>query len=263
MELPGLRADSLLGFLAALGACRTLEVGLAWRKSGPFWIADIDTDDPFEVVVSQLLQTCQTFPAQFSQLAETDPALKFEEGVNKWREFALQYPDWACAIGCEAGEDFRRSPILMSKGGGHQHPLKMVQGQCSKISREDIELALLGPWKRIPDCGLRLDPLENRPHADNWSDPSIKNQDSQIVALGPTRLAFESFPLVPTLNRSLHAIFDRTGKIVSWALWENYLLPRAITARLFTSPPAYVSSRRHISKGNWSVSPAKAVGNSR
>ena len=46
--LTGLRADNLLGYLAALGVCRLTDCGLSWTKVGPVEVAALDTESSLD-----------------------------------------------------------------------------------------------------------------------------------------------------------------------------------------------------------------------
>ena len=256
MDLPGLRGDSFLGFLAALGVCRTLDAPLSWSRRANVWTARVETGLTKDEVIPRLLARCREVPAVFAGDPPVEPAFKLT--INEWQAVAVKDPIWAAAIGSDIGDELFRSPLLMSSGGGHQHPLKMVVKLSAEIGADDIRGALFGPWLRHPQYGLRLDPVEYRAHADQWTDPSRESVRGEIIAWGPTRLAFEGFPLAPTLARHVHPLLD-SDRHFAWPMWEAPLAPRAVTAKLLTAPPSFVAPRRHFShsKGNWSIFPSR------
>lgn len=258
IELTGLRGDSFLGFLAALGVCRLLNGRLWWAREGPVWIAHIDSALDRESLVEELVRSCKQLPGPLLADPPLDPAFKVDS--ERWKEFAKGDEGWACALGSDAGAEFYRSPLLMSSGGGRQHPLVMVQNLVERIDAEDVAGAVFGPWVRRSKFGLRLDPMEYRSHADQWTDPSESATAAGVVPWGATRLAFEGFPLAPVLKRRVHPLLD-ANRDFSWPLWERPLSPRAVTAKLHTAKPWFVAPRKHFSfsKGNWSIFPSRPV----
>lgn len=259
MLLTGLRGDSFLGFLAALGVCRTLDAPLSWQQRGPLWLAHIDIDHDENDVIDRLHAGCQLAPPPTAYDPSLDPAVKLS--IDEWRKFANEHPEWAPALGTDVGGEYCRSPLLMSKGGGHQHPLTMVSALCEEIDAEDVRSALFGPWVRKWGRGLRLDPMEDRTHADAWRDPSKRSVESRVVPWGATRLAFEAFPLAPTLSPGAYALADGQARHFTWPLWLAPLEPRAVRAKLLTAPPWFGCRRftRRESKGNWSVTAARPI----
>lgn len=255
MILRGFRADSLLGWLAALGVSRLLDVGLRWCKDDTLWLAEIDYQDEAEDITQKLFNLCKQMPVPIQY--GVDPGVKFDGDVNLWRSFASKHPEWAAALAGDCGSEILRSPLLMSSGGGHQHPLKMVEELTNRIELGDIESALNGNWIRHKSYGLRLDPTEAKSHAEQWDEPS--KDPTPTVAWGPTRMAFEAFPLLPCSGVTWRAIYDLKGRIAKWPVWDRFAKGRALTALIWTTPPAFQCERTHFDKGNYNLSATMPV----
>lgn len=260
MKLTGLRGDSLLGFLAALGVCRLTRGRLAWDLAGGPPVAVLDSSKDPQELVGELFEACKLRPAPVAYEPQLERAFKVTR--EEWRKFAANHPDWAVALGSDAGKDVFRSPLLMSSGGGHQHALTTIDKLALQIDELDIQTALFGPWRRHAKLGLRYDPGEDRTHADAWANPSDATAESEVVPWGATRLAFEGLVLIPTLAVGQQVISDQRGHRFAWPVWEQPLTPRAVTARIIAAEPSYECKRftRPESKGNWSVTAASPVG---
>lgn len=249
LSLPALRADSLLGYLAALGVCRLTNCRLAWQHTPPLWTAKLETDLTIHELAESLLSQCKSSP-----LSGLEVALKLT--VDEWLSLTS---DWSAAVGTEDKNGFRIAPIIAARGGGHQYPVATIDKVSSELTLEDVESALVGPWRRHPKLGLRWEASEWRRHGDEWGDPS---KTPTLVARGPTRLAVEALPLVPTLSPSCAAMFHgRKQDRVRWPVWSEWLTPAAVRGRVLAGIGEMLwECERHLTgKAQYSFTLPRAV----
>lgn len=252
LVLSALHGSSLLGYLAAIGVSRLTSFRLAWRKSGPTWLATLETTDELCDIADLLLERCLTNP-----LDGYEKALKLT--LDEWLSLP---PEWAAAVGSEDGDGFVPAPIFAIRGGSHQYPVTTIDKINAELTIEDITSALVGPWLRKPKYGMRWGPTEWKRHADQWVDPS---SEDTMVARGPTRLAVEALPLVPTLTPDWAAMSsDRKHRIWRWPIWTEWLSPASIRGRIQSGcgVTTFTCERHHTGQAQYSFTPSRPLSGS-
>jgi len=251
LSLPALRADNLLGFLAALGVCRLTTCRLAWQRDGPLWCAVLETELSIDDLAEFLLDQCKSNP-----LSGLERALKLS--VEEWLSLS---PEWSAAIGAENAKGYVMAPIIAARGGGHQFPVLTIEKIAFELTVADIRSTLVGPWLRHQKLGMRWETIEWRRHADEWGDPS---KTPTMVARGPTRLAVEGLPLVPTLSPKCASMFygAKHARLLRWPVWTEFLSSAAVRGRVLAGFGAMLweCERRHTGNAQYSFTVARAVG---
>ncbi len=241
LNCPALRADNLLGFLAALGVCRLTNSRLAWQHNGPLWCAALDTDETIDHLAEFLLGRCKANP-----LDGLERALKLT--VDQWLSLP---PEWSAAIGTERADGFMIAQIIAVRGGSKQFPVSNIDKITTGLTVDDMRAALIGPWLRHPKFGMRWEPSEWHRHGDEWDDPS---ELPSMVARGPTRLAVEGLPLVPTLSPTSASMFrGRKPESVRWPVWKEPLIPEAVRGRVLAGvgEMTWECQRHHTGQAQW------------
>src|SRR5207244_2856865 len=127
--LAGLRADNLLGYLAALGVCRLTECGLSWAMDSPVEFAALDTELSVDDLVELLAARC-SLPPIVAHCSHRNLILKIDEWAG--------IPDeWAAAIACQTVAGFDRSPLLTCGSAGRQ-VTTVIDKLCKAVDMEDI-----------------------------------------------------------------------------------------------------------------------------
>jgi hypothetical protein len=254
LVMPGIEADSLLGFLALVGLLRALERARpAWHPrvswNGPPWVASVHV----AVSVSQAelasaaLEGIETIAGEFDVGDRRDVVF----GRGDFREYATRHQHHptnsalAAALCGEApmqrrSEALRPSPFVLMFGQGHQHFLdRLVAVSCSKgIARnrskrtepkfdgvEKIAQALFAPWMRCDETpAFRWDPEEDQRYALRYGNPSKAGAAPTVH--GANRLAavgFLSFPVAPSQPRQVCAgARQRSGDVeFLWPIWSG------------------------------------------
>jgi len=249
LELPALRADSLLGYLAALGVSRLSGCALAWKKYGPIWTAVLQTEMDIKDLAELLFDRCSRNP-----LDGCNHKLALE--IDEWR---LLPDEWKPAVGTWGSKGFAVSPLIAIRGGGRQFPVPTIDKINASMVVEEMVSALIGPWVRHEKFGFRFDPLEHKQHGEQWIDPS---KAPSLVARAPTRLAIEALPLVPHLAPSTHTMCrGKKNEIVTWVVWRDWLSPTSIASRLAlgSGDQSWECDRIHTGQAQYSFTPARPI----
>jgi hypothetical protein len=243
LVLKGLRADNLLGYMAALGVCQLTECGLSWTQVGPVDFAALDTDSSVDDLAEFLTARCKA-PPVVARCSHPNLVLTAEE-------WATVPDEWAATIACQSARGFERSPLLTCGSAGRQ-VITVMEELSKAIEVDDIRAALQGPWVYRERFGMQWDPAEFRVAGERWMKPS---KDKSRVAWGPTRLALEGLPLWPTLTaRRLSAI--------QYATWREPLGPSGVRGRMLAGvgDRIYECDRVAGSKGRVSFDVSRVVG---
>jgi hypothetical protein len=260
--LTGIAADSMLGYLAALGALRTaseawkgVPVRMGWKPHGSSWSPVLALPCGQKDALLAAFQTVLTSRAGHPALV-LDKDLKIS--MDRFSAFsAAQAEKWlqsedqwgaaiAAAFGCGGvGNDegnIEDTAFRTMSGAGHQHFLEFMNTLAKETTSAMIDEALFGPWRyRDPSPILRWDAEDDRRYALRWDEPS---KDPVRTVRGANRLALEAlpfFPVVPT-GPSGAATTAFTGRrsidtFVTWPVWRGFL-DMDTTASLIASFPA-------------------------
>ena len=242
--LSGLDGTNPLGFLAAVGALRTVSLvqpEADWRMK---WLVHEGAWAP------ALLATPPASPDKLVDLLctalrrESMPEFGFSKNLNiKPEQFKAQaeiaqgqaqledrrHADFIAAFGCETletkdGKSIQDTALRTMSGAGHQHFLGTMAGLAAKTDENHLRHALFETWSYTDSkLGLRWDPEEDRRYALRWGNPS--DGAGVRTVRGANRLAVEALPLLPTApgERELQTTgFSKQGKRVlfTWPIWE-------------------------------------------
>lgn len=256
LSLPGLRAETPLGFFAALGLLRFLdrrgllqESRLGWVQGGAGWTATLQCDASEEGALDEaplldsLLAALNDHPAAHPARdwaavrdVDTKKSGKLAELRTLLQALAAT-PDaaWASAWGVEplpdvTREDKRFSQLQVSRKDYH---VKAVLNLLAGIEREHLSRTLLHAWDYadpMEGVSLHIDPTEDRRHAYQWNQPAgDPDRKSRGNMIGASRLAIEAYPLFPavhlgTASQTLgfRGTSVRTARW-TWPVWEDSL----------------------------------------
>jgi hypothetical protein len=258
MVFRGIEGSNPLGFLAAAGALRLLdlmwrdrEIRLRWiRDDG--WRAEISglpVEDEAELC-GLLDEKAAWAPLDaFSELGEdvTVERPLFERVVRQVAAGTTagdrRAADFAAAFGSDVCEDKEKNKnriqytdLCFITGSGHQHFLGTARALAKSVGPEHLREALFGPWRRADkSLSLRWDPGDAKEYALQWGDPSSEGVYS---TWGANRLAFEALPLFPTVP---------TGKRLRTTGFRTQNRAREFTWPLWTQPAAIDTARSLLS----------------
>jgi hypothetical protein len=279
-ELPlvGLDGANPLGFLAALGALRSLalawpdrRVRMAWVQDGawrPFLRVDPPASRP-EVVraLDERLRRMHDHPAwalgpnpsvppeTFRHYAARAARQGHEPGHDR------SWADFAAAFGCEStttadGKLTQDTALRTMSGAGHQNFLEFIGIIVGRTTAEHVEKALFHPWRYddpVEKQSMRWDPSEDVRRAHQWRDPSgDPRRKRRGGMLGANRLAIEGLPLLPTIpvGEELHTtgFTGRGGSTLwIWPIWTDPLSTDVVRS-LLAHPGLVQPSGRAILK---------------
>lgn len=228
-ELIGIDGANPLGFLAALGAFRSMsysvqDLTLHWAKSAGAWrpvlASRYQTLDQ-DFILSELSQWLPA-PPQLPLLQELGPNLTISG--ERFRELAVQVvetchqstspsalisnriaADFLAAFGCDLmtsdGDPnslIEDTALRTMSGAGHQHFVAFMGRIIDITDTCHIRNTLFAHW-RYQDEGqgayMRWDPIDDRRHALRWNKPE---KDPARTMRGANRLAIEALPLFTT-----------------------------------------------------------------
>jgi hypothetical protein len=239
IELNGLDAANLLGYMAALGTLRTLTlaqpdsgVRMSWTESSGVWMPVVHSPLVDQDALAQALECGLGDKVNPAWELGNDLTIEPVEFRRKAEEFAGSRNLRACEFvvafgsdGCLAGkkELIADTDFRTMSGAGHQHFLGFMRDLHEKTTGEHLRRALFHTWEYEDDKpSMRWDLNDYRPHALRATDPST---DPIRTVRGANRLALEALPLFPTMPRSngLRTTgFDEHARL-SYPVWEPNL----------------------------------------
>lgn len=246
VQLTGLDGANPLGFLAALGAFRTLSrtdvqspIRMSWTTNGTAWnpLLHFDEEKSRSSLIESLDQALRATIDHPSITYANNPSIpqkQFRALAEKAVDSYLFRTDFIAheflsalgsdAIANEKGE-IEDTALRTMSGAGHQHFLKFMNELAKTTERAHLEEALFGPWL-YQDAGpsLRFDPFDDRRYALRWKNPS---QDASTSVRGANRLAVEGIPMFPTIPVATR--LETTGftghksnnTFWTWPVWEH------------------------------------------
>jgi hypothetical protein len=244
IDLPGLDASNLLGYMAALGAMRVLtfadpgvEVKLNWTEEPGWWMpqihhADIQDDEQLIARLTRALQADLAWEIG-NDLTITREAFAAAADESAKAAFHSAPHAMACAFFAAFGSDgcgsaakeelIADTEFRTMSGAGHQHFLGFMRDLHAMTTIEHLRTALFQTWEYQDEKpSMRWDPNDHRPHALRADNPAT---DPIRTARGANRLAAESLPLFPTmpsLGRLRTTGFDSKARL-TYPVWTGPL----------------------------------------
>ena len=249
LTLLGLQGSSLLGFLASLGAFRTLtilpewsDVRMRWVPGGGSYYPVVRLPSPAtpEVIVEKLHAALRGLADHYVITVEKDlkiPRCVFRKLAAKAAEDFLTHTDpmaasMVAAFGCDAvgNEDgtIEDTSFRTMSGAGHQHFLEFMNVLAKETTAEQLREALFGPWRyRDASPTMRWDAEDDRRYALRWDEPS---KDPVRTVRGANLLAIAALPLLPVVPISRSTVsttgFNGRGSrdtFFTWPIWNGWL----------------------------------------
>jgi len=258
LSFPVLQGSSLLGFLAALGAFRTLatqpkssEMRMRWTPGGGsyFPVFQFPTTVEPDSIVEKLHTALRELSGHYAITVDKDlkiPRANFRKLATKAAEDFLCLADptaanMVAAFGCDAvGNEegmIEDTGFRTMSGAGHQHFLEFMNVLAKETTSEQLQEALFGPWRyRDPSPTMRWDAEDDRRYALRWDEPS---KDPVRTVRGANLLAIAALPLFPTVPLSSHELATTAFKgrgsrdtFITWPIWNGHLSLSAISSVL-------------------------------
>jgi len=249
LPLTALQGSNLLGFLAALGAFRTLatlpemsDVRMRWVPAGGSYCPVLRLPKPADQdsVVNILHARLHGFAGHYVITVDKDlkiPRANFRQLATKAAEDFLSHNDPAAAsmvaaFGCDAVCNdegmIEDTGFRTMSGAGHQHFLEFMNVLAKETTAKQLHEALFGPWRyRDPSPTMRWDAEDDRRYALRWDEPS---KDPVRTVRGANLLAIAALPLFPVVPTSGAAVATTgfTGRgsrdtFVTWPIWTGWL----------------------------------------
>ena len=249
LVLPALQGSSLLGFLAALGAFRTLvtlpemtTACMRWMPGGGSYrpVLRLPSSTDTDAIVEKLHAALRGLADHY--VITVDKDLKIPSGVfrrlaAKAAEDFLTHKDktaanMVAAFGCDAvcNEEgvIEDTAFRTMSGAGHQHFLEFMNVLARETTVEQLREALFGPWRyRDSSPTMRWDAEDDRRYALRWDEPS---KDPVRTVRGANLLAIAALPLFPVVPKSNNTVATTgfTGRssrdtFVRWPIWTGWL----------------------------------------
>ena len=237
--LRGLDGLEPLDFLAAVGLLRLLDdkmIGarLRWVQDGT-WLPELEVPDGVDVVdrIIEDLAIWQSGHAALEFAVDADrkvqdlkhPPTEFRRLMRSVATDAAAAPFISSfATGVAVDGTGQTKPTALHFTAGQQRFMAAVLDVRDKVTREDFEEALQGPWTGRTDVkGLRWRAASERERALLSFDPS---SEKSFTVAGATWLAFQAMPLFPVVpvgkKRAITTGFTGRGKRerFTWPIWS-------------------------------------------
>jgi len=258
--LPGVRADTLVGFMAGLGTLRLLaghwpgdDVRLAWDAVWPH-AAVLHADRPLgEAAVLDALEAALAAEAPVLRLpGDADATFPARALAGRMAEAVRAGPggrlcgDLLRALASpgsvrDPDGPADRSPFVML-GAGQTNFLSAARALIDRTTRAHLQRTLFAAWDYADADldSLRWDPEDGREHAYTLYDPSQpaawKGNLFRRMA-GANRLALTALPCFPTVpgarRRQAVGVAQRDGRTrFVWPVWTAPCTPATARALL-------------------------------
>ena len=242
--LPGLDGTNPLGFLAALGVLRMLDLQnqanaarVKWHPSGGTWSPVIFGGG---CNIEELLEHIDAgFKAGDPASWKIDKKLPFEadrlraeaiDAVSNSSRVCRDRVDTLASFGVECVRDdkgiFKDTSLRMVRAGDSAGNGLLAYGKriLDETKEDDLRSALTDSWKyEDQDCALRWDPAEYRGYAMQWANPS---SEKTVSVRGGNRLALAAMPLLATIpcRATVGTIAfgkpNQRNECFTWPLWS-------------------------------------------
>jgi hypothetical protein len=247
--LDALSGSSLLAFMAALGAFRTLaelpdsaDLRIKWvpmRSSYAPVLSGVAISDR-DVALARIHSVMAAFADHYSVTISKDLKINCEVfrslAERASHDFLSKNDSDAASIvaafGCdgvcnEIGQ-IEDTAFRTMSGAGHQHFLEFMNLLAKTTTVDQLREALFGPWLyRDPSPTMRWDPEDDRRYALRWDEPS---KDPVRTVRGANRLAVAALPLFPVVPIAGNAVgttgFSGRGSrdtFITWPIWTGWL----------------------------------------
>lgn len=243
LPLPGLDGTNPLGFLAALGLLRTLNmqsdgnaVRMLWEKTGATWTPRIiggghDIDKLLERLVAGF-EVCDRSPWRLDKKFPFETKTLRREISDATRGASHTHRDRIDTLGsfgvAYVSDDrgtFKDTSLRMIRAGDSAGNGLLAYGERIRedTTLDNLRSALIGPWKYEDEgCALRWDPAEHHGYAMQWTDPS---KEKTVSVRGANRLALAAMPMLPVVPVQARVGTTAFGKphgqqeSLSWPIW--------------------------------------------
>jgi hypothetical protein len=258
LELPGLRAENPLAFLAALGTLRAAaaihgadDVRMRWRIAGGAWSPVLRVESRqaidernFTEALHHWLQYNsgrEAFGIADDLTLTTDA---FRAAAERAAALATRadrhHADFIAAFGCDGVEQVENgkpsgrmadTALRTMSGAGHQHFLGFMRTLAADCAGLHLHRTLFEPWRYndpLEKHTMRWDPVYDIRYALRWRDSSGDPERARSGTMwGANRLAIEALPLLPTMPAATGQLatvgFTSTraeGTSWTWPVWE-------------------------------------------
>lgn len=245
--LHGIESNNPLGFLAAIGTLRTLQLGrpdwtpkMSWSATDN-WHPCLHTETPVsrEDLITALHDTLRTAQGHSALDVGDDIKLTPNQFRDHYHQMSLQEPHrdpqslrFLAALGSDALVDdqgqIQDTALRTMSGAGHQHFLRYMRTLTAETNHTHLEKALFERWRRDdPSPSMRWDPSDDRRYALRWKNPSDQSRGYAIKTVrGANRLAIEALPLLPTavegarLRTTGFSGTNSTNTFLTWPIWN-------------------------------------------
>lgn len=255
----GLDGSNPLAFLAALGVLRGLTLD-AEARAGAAGAADDDPAEPVRMWWTRERGVWMPWLSGEGLASEEEMLVRIGRVVREhgdhptlmmgdnfsctpdaYREHvrALEVSghdsDLLASLGTDAAVDDEGlcldTAFRTMRGAGHQHFLKTMRAALHASSPAHLQRTLLGRWDYLDPVrglSLRIDPLDDRRYAHQWTDPSCDPTRADRGGMtGATALAVMGLPMFPVLAGSRSAVTlgfrssRQHGVEWTWPIWSG------------------------------------------
>jgi CRISPR-associated endonuclease/helicase Cas3 len=252
IPLPGLRAENLLGFLAALGLYRIIQVEtqsakLLWMPDGGGWCAALEVPDSS---YSDAEQVSLGVAAILDGLPKPHWILDWERFLTKSFQDETDYFRSSALAWLSGEKNHEHSAVFtaqlpeLSAVGEREHfdhPFRAarkdfypgnLESVLKSTNASHLLRAIARPWDymdAMANQSLRLDHGDDRRHAYQWHAPTEDPARQKVgCMLGANRLAIEAFPFFPCLPQADGGTavgFTCSSKTYTWITWPVWSKP--------------------------------------
>jgi CRISPR-associated endonuclease/helicase Cas3 len=257
IRLSGLRGETLLGFLAALGTLRVLsrkviEAKLAWSDCGGGWVAELHVPNG---TIQHAEHVAETVFAALDDQKVNHPILQWERFLGKTfsdeSEFFCASAMATLSATPNNGDGFApvfstQIPVKQGEAIEHfDHPFRAarkdyylgnLQSVLANTELSHVRRTIVHPWDyrdAMANQSLRLDHGDDRRHAYQWYAPTEDPARQKVgCMLGANRLALEAFPLFPCVPRADGGTavgFVCKSKTFTWVSWPIWTAPCSLS----------------------------------
>ncbi len=248
VELRGIDGSRPLGYLAALGLFRVLDlhdpssfrfswsrIAGAWRPVIHHGYKSLDNDAVIELLTEALDNNPDDHPAlrlaeRLEEATEPNERRRIFKTALLAADCSHRYDvDWMSALCSDVADSSAISQLQTSRRDYHEIA---IRGLLENTTSDHLARAVFAPWDYadpIAGVSLHLEPREDRRHAYQWftpsGDPTRKVYGGMI---GANRLALECWPLFQSVTAKSLDRLQTTGFVgtrvsntrLTWPIWS-------------------------------------------